>query len=162
MKKSIISYLTSRRLKRLQATPSLGYRHAQRVAVLINTEEKWQGLDQFFHHLKADNKQLSSIYYYGKNDPAEAGQKAYHPTDISLFGSLKSEVLQDFVSLPYDYCFILDRKPHPYIDFIAAQLKCQTTIGFVYTNGNYLADLQIKPDHGRELTDLLRYTKQLS
>jgi hypothetical protein len=162
MKKSILRYLTKRIINRQEKDSSIGYRYVQKVAVLINTEDHWNGLKDFLDELKQDNKEPTCLFYYGQNDPAEAGHSAFHPSDIGLFGSFKSDAVQSFLNAKYDYCFVLANSAHPFVEYVAANTQCQTTIGFVYEEGNCLADLQVKPDHGRELNDLLKYTKQLS
>lgn len=162
MKEYILRFLAKRLLKNRQTEVSIGYQHAQKVAILVNTQQKWPNIDQFINQLKLDKKQVSCLYFYKKNDPAEAGHEAFHPYDVGLFGALKSEILLKFSKPQYDYCFILNHQPHTYLDYLAVKLKCQTIIGFAYPEGNFLADLQVKPDHDKELNDLLRYTRQLS
>ena len=162
MKRKILSFKVNQLLKKRDHQRSMGYQKAQAVGIIINTEISWKTLNEFIEQLKKDHKEVHPIRFIKKEQAPTTGLDYYSPYDFNLFGQIKSECIKTFINRSYDYIFVLDREPTIYVDYLAAKANSKLNIGFYYESGNQLADLQIKPDHGRELDDLLRYSRQLS
>lgn len=162
MKKNILAFQTRSLLRNQKRSASLGYHRAQRVAVLVNADLNWKGLDDFLKVLESDHKEIH-VMHFCKTEQAPTKEHLYFsPFDFSIFGKIKSEELLEFVKPDFDYLFVVAKSSSTFIDFVAMKINATTNIGFVYEEGNEIADLQVKPDHERELEDLLKYAKRLS
>ena len=162
MKRQVLSFQTRKMIKGRSDTSSLGYQKARCVGVIVNNDHKWEGLSSFLLELERDHDELHTIYFNKSVENALTGKPSFFPTDFGFFGQINSDMITKFTSPAFDYVFILDKEPSLFIDCVAVKANSKTNIGFYYENGNDIADLQIKPDHGRELDDMLRYAKQLS
>lgn len=162
MKGPIISFQTKRLLKQRIRQSSLSYLHAKCVGILINGDIEWQGLDQFLSELNRDHDEIHTLHYYAAGNPVNGAEACFSPKDFNLLGQSKSDAVSNFTTPKFDYLFVLEKQPSLFVDFVTLKANSKTNIGFYYDEGNAIADLQIKPDHGRELDDLLRYARQLS
>jgi hypothetical protein len=164
MKRLLLDFFTKRMNAKRKSVISPSYRNAQCVGVIINKNTGLSNIQTFLNDLRNDNKDVHVMYFV--DSPSDHGIESDHfsPEDFNFFGKVKSrsERIIDFTRKKYDYIFVLDLSPSTYIDYLTVKSNASVNIGFYYNEGNSLADLQIKPDHGKELLDLLRYTKQLS
>jgi hypothetical protein len=162
MKKFFLDFFINKMLSKRTISISPSYQNAHEIGVIINDEVSIGKTDDFLNQLKYDNKNVYTIHFVKQPKDQLKDLNYFSPADFSLFGRVKSEKLEEFTNRSYDYIFVIDKEPSVYIDYTTAKSNASVNIGFFYDEGNRLADLQVKPDHGRELDDLLWYTRQLS
>ena len=162
LKKGILNFLTTQRIRKISTREIRGYLEASTIGIIINVNDNQSHVDHLVSSIRLEGKTPVVINVdpsgikQGKNDFPSVGKK-----DISFFGAFKSQHLIHFLSKNYDFLLVLDHQVDTIIKYIAANCRTACRVGFDEYPNDFL-DLQIKPDKKRELEDVLKYMRMIS
>ena len=162
LKELFLKLKTSRKLKHRPAVQPCSYDTSLNIGIVANTKSIQANVfDDFVGNLMAEGKNVTVLKVdtsAGKDGVPESISRI----DVSLFGDIKSERLETFLSQRYDFLLVIDHHMDFLLQFVVAHCKAGYKIGFRDFPNRKGLDLLIKPDKDRELDDLLKYTKMIN
>lgn len=130
--KKLISYRTKAFVKKNNAIrSSTGYRKTKKTGILLTIEdrEKHETIKGFIKKLKKDGKQVEVMAYLPRNrDNYEFMYDFFTGDDISVWGTITSDKVNEFMQKPFDYLFYMDGRSHVFLRSILAMSKAKCRI----------------------------------
>ena len=162
-KKSFVGFLTKRKIKRRTALSPCSFANARNVGIIIDAQDaQKKEFEYFLISIHSEGKitevlKVSSL----KNLQGDLPHDVVTESDISLFGTLKSENLKIFIGKKFDLLMVPDQQLDYLIQYIAALCNATYKIGFSDFPNYKQLDLQIRPEKDHEFEDMFKYSKMI-
>ncbi|MCS7005850.1 MAG: hypothetical protein NZM38_11070 [Cytophagales bacterium] len=128
---------------------NISFKSAKNIGVIFSLDDiqNPDTFSKFIKSLKTNGRNLQIIGY--SKQPTISGlqfqPKVFGYKDVSLWGEIRNEELNNFIRTPFDYLFCLSKKPLPFFDYILANSPAKCRI-CQYADGRHLvAEMIIKP-----------------
>lgn len=147
---------------------TLNYVDTKYIGILFNikNESHHQALNDFVHQLEKDGKKVSALAYFERegSNPYDFKFEFFRKKDISSLGTIKSEQVDNFASMRFDYLYCINIDPFPAFDNILLHSQAKCRIGKFFENKiNYFDFMLHLKDEGQEdilIKEMLHYTKK--
>ena len=145
---------------------TVDYQDAQRVGVLVTLQEyeKQHDIDEFVDRLVADQKEVEVLCYDKRRAHSKIfGYIQFTDRDISLFGSIRTEYVIDFVNRDFDYLFHLDIESDAVLDKILTLSHAKCRVGCDVLGHHDFYELMVKANSLQDLSEMIfHYVKLVS
>ncbi len=142
------------------------YKNAERVGVITTLDEydKQQAIDEFVDRLVGDQKEVEVLCYDKRQNQNKIfGYIQFSNRDISMFGSIRSEEVLDFIHRDFDYLFHLDVQSDEVIDKVLALSHAKCRVGCDLSGHHDFYELMVKADSLEDMSEMVfHYIKLVS
>ncbi len=169
LNKHLIAYRSRRALRNNpdnRINPS--FQEAKQIGILFTWEgdKKVEIIQHFINELKISGKKCNVLcFYYQKEQIPVKTFKFFTPKDFDLFGTVKTESLQQFINTKFDFLFHLDTLKNIYIEYILAHSAAKCRVSRLDFERKDFYDFMIKTGENEGIEHLCRhilhYTKSL-
>ena len=170
IKRYLINYL-NQRVNRKNKIPHLNisFRDAKEFGLVFTWEnsDKYSQVLEVVKFLEIHNKN-AEILCYVKNvkDNFNPDLPAYYDRDISMFGTVKSRIVEAFINKPYDFLWHLDLEQSPMIQYVLSRTHARCRIGKSDPESQQFYEMMIASGNGNNFKELceqvLHYTKSIT
>lgn len=164
IKKALLRYKTTQRIKRHTPVTGPDFRRARRIALLFDIDYEVTGeIAILTDALAHAGKEVSTLMFCMNRKKLTTQRPCFDPGDIGSFGEVKGDHLHFFLSQEYDYFICLDSTGHFTVDYVLSLAKTPCRVGLLQESRADLLDLMIKvdPDRNEVSNDILRYLKMI-
>lgn len=145
---------------------TVNYQDAQRVGVLVTLQEyeKQHDIDAFVDRLVADHKEVEVLCYDKRRAHNKIfGYIQFTDRDISMFGSIRTEYVIDFMNRDFDYLFHLDTESDVILDKILILSRAKCRVGCDVPGHRDFYELMVKANSQQDLSEMIfHYVKLVS
>jgi hypothetical protein len=169
LKKYLVIYRSGLAIKKnLVTRNNPTFREAKNIGILFTWEgvKKIEIIQHFINELKIAGKKSTVLCFLEKAD--EIPSRTYNffsPGDFTFSGSVRSEMLMQFINQEFDFLYHLDTLPNVYIEFILAHSKARCRVSRFDPEKKDFYDFMIKIGENEGIEQLCRhvlhYTKSL-
>lgn len=149
-------------LARTQPSEHVGYTHATRIGILYNAIEfSHRLISEFIKIMGRHGKDVTGLAF---TDVESQKLSTFNRKDISIFGKLKKETMQDFVYQNFDFLIALDRSGDPHFKYMLALSKAHCKVGIDHHAYRNLLMMFVKPSNSprEELANVIKYLKMMT
>jgi len=148
---------------------SIPFESAKSFGVFFNaSEEKYsRQINEFIKGLKKDGKKAEAITYLNasQDNPYNFPYHVLKDEDIDLFGKIKSDKVNNFISTKFDYLFCICSELQTPVKYILAASQAKCRVGLYTTDSEELFDFMVSNNKKEDLNELIRnmlyYTKHI-
>ncbi|MGB5926735.1 MAG: hypothetical protein WBH03_01105 [Cyclobacteriaceae bacterium] len=118
--------------KKRPANRCKSYKEARRIGVIfiVRGKERHNAVKQFIQGLKEDGKTVDVLSFLPENtENHEFLFDYFTKKDISISGTVKSQEVKDFMSVPFDFLICVDPEPNDYLLFLLAGSPASCRVG---------------------------------
>lgn len=149
---------------------TLNYSDAKNIGVLFFTrnEDMHVSINQLFNKINKDNKNFRALTFHD-----DVRRNLYHfdytffkIDEVSLFGKIKSEHVEHFINIEFDYLFCITLEEDiDTFDQILVRSKAKCRVGNFREDKSHLYECMIRLKSGEEIDKLihqmLKYTQAI-
>lgn len=168
LKNKLVRFRSYMSLKKVHVRrESVGYRNANVVGIIFSAGDlaKHENIKRLVRMLENDGKKVKVISYLPrKKENHEFLFDFFRYEDVSIWGHFKSENINRFIGMPFDYLFHVDESPNIYIEQALAKSAAKCRIGAYMEKKSHYYEMMVKTQTSdiQELVDQLYfYTKSL-
>ena len=139
------------------------------VGILFMEEEGGQqALNKWVDQLTAAQKRVRAFSYFDRphSNPYQFKFDYLVPKEITLFGGLQNEKMQQFIDFRFDYLFCVARHISLPFEYVLLRSQARCKVGFHQEGKEHLFDLMIEAAPEIPYSDLLKqmqeYTQKIS
>lgn len=169
LNKHLVAYKSRLALKNnpvVRVNPS--FQEAKQIGILFTWEgeNKVEIIQHFINELKISGKKCNVLcFYYKKEEIPIKTFKFFTSKDFDLFGTIKTETLQQFINTKFDFLFHLDTLKNIYIEYILAYSQAKCRVSRLDFEKKDFYDFMVKTGENEGIEHLCRhilhYTKSL-
>lgn len=144
------------------------FQEAKQIGIVFTWqgEKKVEIIQHFIEELKITGKKCQVLcFYYKKEEIPLKTFKFFTTKDFDLLGRIKSESLQQFINIKFDFLFHLDTTKNIYIEYILAHSQAKCRVSRLDFERKDFYDFMIKTGENEGIEHLCRhilhYTKSL-
>lgn len=158
---------TKSALKNNQAVrATVPYSTAQRVGVLftVEDEQKHSLIKDFIARLTNDGKQVQVLEFLPKKkDNPEFKFDFFSMQDLSFWGKVNNDRVNEFAKINFDYLFNIDTQANPFIQNILANSRAHCRVGRYDEASTEFYELMIETNGTTQglIDNMYSYTKKL-
>jgi len=173
IKKTFLDWKIKQATKRHKDIPrqTLNYDEAKSVGILLKAEDATmvKAVQIFLQKLTKDNKKIAILIYQSKPENAVDFQFQHYlltEKEIDNWGNIHSEIMENFISQPFDYLYCISKEDEPVFQYILAKSKAKCRIGKYSQANEVFFEMMIdqKPEQGIDvfIEQSLHYTKSIT
>lgn len=173
IKKTFLDWKIRQAVKKQKDIPrqTLNYHEAKSIGILLKTEDATmvKAVQVFFQKLTKDSKKITILIYQSKPENAVDFQFQHYlltEKEIDNWGNIHSEIMENFISQPFDYLYCISKEDEPVFQYILAKSKAKCRIGKYSQANEVFFEMMIdqKPEQGIDIfiEQSLHYTKSIT
>ncbi len=139
---------------------TLNYEDTEQIGVLFLTrnEKMFRFINRFYEKIKADGKSFDALTfdYDIRQSPYIFPYSFFKVQDISLFGKIKSSVVEEFINKEFDYLYCVTVEPDiDMFDQILARSKAKCRVGNYREDKSDLYEMMIRLNGDEDIDKLI-------
>lgn len=166
--KKLLLYKTKSIAKKSKVVrTSMAYSSAETIGLVFSIDDiqKHEVIKSFIQNLENDNKKVEALAFLPKKkENHEFLFDFFTNKDLNFWGSITSELVDNFTKKTFDYLFYIDLESNPIIRNILAKSKAKCRVGKFSTENEPYCEFMIQTENNiKSLVDeMYKYTKILS
>lgn len=169
IKLKLLNYLNRRaNIKNKVPHINISFRDAREFGLVFTWEDeaKYNQVRELIKTLEIHSKKIHIIcYQVNKKNRLPSGLPVFTDRDISLFGKVRSQILNEFLNKSFDFILHLDLRQNIMIQYILSRTRAKCRIGKTSMEFREFYEMMIQPSGENDYKDfcdqVMHYTKSI-